>query len=302
MTRENDRPGRIQFAEEEVQGARIKVVGVGGGGGNAISRMMASGLQGIEFIAVNTDLQALRANRAPVKIQVGAKLTKGLGAGANPDVGRQAAIEDTEKICDALEGSDMIFITAGLGGGTGTGAAPVVASIASQLGGETGGVLSIAVVTLPFALEGKRRMAQALDGLGQLRECVDSVIAIPNDRLLNSVARNTPVTEAFRVADDVLRPTAEATDATDTDEAAIDLPVGAQGTATVEGVRRLALTERELQVLRGMADGKSNAEIGRELFVSEDTVKTHARRLFRKLSARDRAHAVAAAFRAGLVH
>ncbi len=205
MTKETDRPGRIQFAEEEVHGARIKVVGVGGGGGNAVSRMIASGLQGIEFIAVNTDLQALRANRAPVKIQVGGKLTKGLGAGANPDVGRQAAIEDTEKICDALEGSDMIFITAGLGGGTGTGAAPVVASIASQLGGETGGVLSVAVVTLPFALEGKRRMAQALDGLGQLRECVDSVIAIPNDRLLTSVARNTPVTEAFRVADDVLR-------------------------------------------------------------------------------------------------
>ena len=205
MTKETDRPGRIQFADEEVHGARIKVVGVGGGGGNAVSRMIASGLQGIEFIAVNTDLQALRANRAPVKIQVGNKLTKGLGAGANPDVGRQAAIEDTEKICDALEGSDMVFITAGLGGGTGTGAAPVVASIASQLGGETGNVLSVAVVTLPFALEGKRRMAQALDGLGQLRESVDSVIAIPNDRLLTSVARNTPVTEAFRVADDVLR-------------------------------------------------------------------------------------------------
>ena len=166
MTKETDRPGRIQFADEEVHGARIKVVGVGGGGGNAVSRMIASGLQGIEFIAVNTDLQALRANRAPVKIQIGGKLTKGLGAGANPDVGRQAAIEDTEKICDALEGSDMVFITAGLGGGTGTGAAPVVASIASQLGGETGGVLSVAVVTLPFALEGKRRMAQALDGLG----------------------------------------------------------------------------------------------------------------------------------------
>ena len=136
MSKENDRPGRIQFAEEEVHGARIKVVGVGGGGGNAISRMIASGLQGVEFIAVNTDLQALRANRAPVKIQIGGKLTKGLGAGANPDVGRQAAVEDTEKICDALEGSDMVFITAGLGGGTGTGAAPVVASIASQLGGD----------------------------------------------------------------------------------------------------------------------------------------------------------------------
>ncbi len=205
MSKENDRPGRIQFAEEEVHGARIKVVGVGGGGGNAVSRMIASGLQGVEFIAVNTDLQALRANRAPVKIQMGGKLTKGLGAGANPDVGRQAAVEDTEKICDALEGSDMVFITAGLGGGTGTGAAPVVASIASQLGGDTGSVLTVAVVTLPFSLEGKRRMGQAMDGLAQLKDCVDSVIAIPNDRLLNSVARNTPVSEAFRVADDVLR-------------------------------------------------------------------------------------------------
>ena len=205
MTNVVDGPGRITFADDETRGAKIKVVGVGGGGGNAISRMIASGLQGIEFIAVNTDLQALRQNKAPVKIQIGGKLTKGLGAGANPEVGRQAAIEDTEKICDALEGADMVFITTGLGGGTGTGAAPVVASIASQLGGDSGSVLTVAVVTLPFALEGKRRMAQAMDGLAQLRECVDSVIAIPNDRLLQTVARNTPVSEAFRVADDVLR-------------------------------------------------------------------------------------------------
>src|SRR5436190_3301847 len=202
---QKDAPSRITFVEEEARGARIKVVGVGGGGGNAVSRMIASGLQGIEFIAVNTDLQALRTNRAPVKIQVGGKLTKGLGAGANPDVGRQAAVEDTEKICDALEGSDMVFITAGFGGGTGTVAAPVVASIASQLGGDNGSVLTVAVVTLPFALEGKRRIGQAMDGLAQLRECVDSVIAIPNDRLLQTVARNTPVADAFRFADDVLR-------------------------------------------------------------------------------------------------
>ncbi|HEY7514392.1 MAG TPA: cell division protein FtsZ [Vicinamibacteria bacterium] len=205
MSHQNDKTSRITFAEEETQGARIKVVGVGGGGGNAVSRMIASGLQGVEFIAINTDLQALRANRAPVKIQIGQKLTKGLGAGANPDVGRNAAVEDTEKICDALEGSDMVFITTGLGGGTGTGAAPVVASIASQLGGDAGNVLTVAVVTLPFSLEGKRRMGQATEGLVQLRDCVDSVIAIPNDRLLQSVARNTPVSEAFRVADDVLR-------------------------------------------------------------------------------------------------
>ena len=204
MTTTNEH-NRIAFADDETRGARIKVVGVGGGGGNAIGRMIASGLQGIEFIAINTDLQALRSNRAPLKIQIGGKLTKGLGAGANPEIGRQAAVEDTEKICDALEGSDMVFITTGLGGGTGTGAAPVVASIAGQLGGETGNVLTVAVVTLPFSLEGKRRMSQAMEGLAQLKECVDSVIAIPNDRLLQTIARNTPVAEAFRVADDVLR-------------------------------------------------------------------------------------------------
>jgi cell division protein FtsZ len=205
MTQANDGHGRIAFADEDSRGARIKVVGVGGGGGNAVSRMIASGLQGVEFIAVNSDLQALRSNRAAVKIQIGSKLTKGLGAGANPDIGRQAAVEDTEKICDALEGADMVFITAGLGGGTGTGGAPVVASIASQLGGDGGGVLTVAVVTLPFQLEGKKRYTQAMDGLKQLGDCVDSVIAIPNDRLLHTVARNTPVSEAFRVADDVLR-------------------------------------------------------------------------------------------------
>src|SRR5258708_1677217 len=148
----NEGPGRITFADDETRGAHIKVVGVGGGGGNAISRMIASGLQGVEFIAINTDLQALRSNRAPVKIQIGGKLTKGLGAGANPDVGRQAAVEDTEKICDSLEGSDMVFITTGLGGGTGTRAAPVLASIACQLGGATGNFLTLAVFTLPFAL------------------------------------------------------------------------------------------------------------------------------------------------------
>ena len=195
---------RIVLAEDEARGASIKVVGVGGGGGNAITRMMDSGLHGVEFIAVNTDLQALKSNRAPVKIQIGGKLTKGLGAGANPDIGRQAAVEDTEKLADALEGADMVFITAGLGGGTGTGAAPVVASITSQLGGENN-LLTVAVVTLPFKLEGKRRMDQAYDGLAKLRESVDSVIVIPNDRLRETVARQTPVAEAFRMADDVVR-------------------------------------------------------------------------------------------------
>jgi cell division protein FtsZ len=197
---------RIVLAEDEARGACIKVVGVGGGGGNAISRMMEAGLNGVEFIAVNTDLQALRANRAPVKIQIGGKITKGLGAGANPDIGREAAIEDTEKLVDALEGADMVFIAAGLGGGTGTGAAPVVASITSQLGGgDNSNLLTVAVVTLPFKLEGKKRLDQAMDGLMRLRESVDSVIVIPNDRLRETVARQTPISEAFRMADDVVR-------------------------------------------------------------------------------------------------
>jgi len=196
---------RLSFDENRAVGANIKVIGVGGGGSNAVNRMVTSSMTGVEFIVVNTDVQALHNSPAPIKLQLGTRLTKGLGAGSNPEIGREAAQEDPDQITRLLTGADMVFITAGLGGGTGTGAAPVVASIASQLGGETGSVLSVAVVTLPFALEGKRRMAQALDGLGQLRECVDSVIAIPNDRLLTSVARNTPVTEAFRVADDVLR-------------------------------------------------------------------------------------------------
>jgi cell division protein FtsZ len=205
MSTQKEPLGRIVLAEEDSPPARIKVLGIGGGGGNAISRMVAAGVQGVEFIAVNTDAQALRGNRAPVKIQIGTKLTKGRGVGADPEKGRQAAIEDTEKICDALEGAQMVFITAGMGKGTGTGAAPVIASIASQLGGDAGDVLTVAVVTLPFTLEGKLRMQQAQEGLSQLRESVDCVIAIPNDRLLQTVARNIPIMDAFRVADDVLR-------------------------------------------------------------------------------------------------
>jgi len=194
---------RITFADEDASPARIRVVGVGGGGGNAVSRMIDSGLQGVKFIALNTDLQALWSNRALMKVQIGEKVTNGLGAGANPGIGRQAAVDDTEKIRDALAGSDMVFITAGLGGGTGTGAAPVVASLAGQLD-DRDRVLTVAVVTLPFSLEGKRRMAQAREGLAELKKCVDSVIAIPNDRLLESVSRTTPVYEAFSLADDVL--------------------------------------------------------------------------------------------------
>jgi cell division protein FtsZ len=205
MATQKETSGRIVLAEEDAPPARIKVLGIGGGGGNAVSRMVAAGVQGVEFIAVNTDAQALKSSRAPVKIQIGSKLTKGRGVGADPEKGRQAAIEDTEKICDALEGAQMVFITAGMGKGTGTGAAPVIASIASQMGGDAGEVLTVAVVTLPFTLEGKMRMAQAMDGLAQLRDSVDSVIVIPNDRLLQTVARNIPIMDAFRVADDVLR-------------------------------------------------------------------------------------------------
>ncbi len=191
---------RLQLADESRTGARIKVLGVGGGGGNAVNRMVQAGFQGVEFIVANTDVQALANNAAPVKLQIGSKLTKGLGAGADPNVGRQAALEDTDKIIQALDGADMIFVTTGLGGGTGTGAAPVIASLASELG-----ALTIAVVTKPFKFEGKKRLAQSDRGLEQLRECVDTIITIPNERLLSIIDRNTPLTDAFATADDVLR-------------------------------------------------------------------------------------------------
>jgi len=183
-----------------ITGARIKVIGVGGGGGNAVNRMIEAGIEGIEFLVANTDLQALKRSRAPIKIQLGGKLTKGLGAGANPDVGRHAALEDTEKIIEALEGADMVFVTTGLGGGTGTGAAPIIASLATELN-----ALTVAVVTKPFSFEGKRRMLQAELGLRELRECVDTVITIPNERLLHTVERNVSLQDSFKLADDVLR-------------------------------------------------------------------------------------------------
>jgi cell division protein FtsZ len=170
---------RLQLEEEIRVGARIKVIGVGGGGGNAVNRMARVGLEGVEFIVANTDVQALRNNVAPVKLQIGSKLTKGLGAGADPNVGRSAALEDTDKIIQALDGADMIFVTTGLGGGTGTGAAPVIASLASELG-----ALTVAVVTKPFKFEGKKRLLQAERGLEALRDCVDTIITIPNERLL----------------------------------------------------------------------------------------------------------------------
>jgi len=191
---------RLRLEEDRRAGARIKVVGVGGGGSNAVARMVSSGFEGVEFIVANTDLQALQNNPAPVKIQIGSKLTKGLGAGADPDVGRQAALEDTDKLIQALDGADMVFVTTGLGGGTGTGAAPVVASLASELG-----ALTIAVVTKPFKFEGRRRQMQSEAGLESLRECVDTVITIPNERLLTIIERKTTLNEAFVTADDVLR-------------------------------------------------------------------------------------------------
>jgi cell division protein FtsZ len=202
-TREAQRPDdrlRLHLEEAQNAGARIKVIGVGGGGGNAVNRMARVGLDGIEFIVANTDRQALEHNAASVKIQIGGKLTKGLGAGADPNVGRNAALEDTEKIIQALDGADMIFVTTGLGGGTGTGAAPVIASLPSELG-----ALTVAVVTKPFKFEGKKRMLQADRGLEQLRDCVDTIITIPNERLLTIIDRSTPLTDAFGTADDVLR-------------------------------------------------------------------------------------------------
>ena len=186
--------------EEREPVAKIKVIGLGGGGGNAVSRMMAAQFTGVEFIVGNTDIQALRASPAPTKIQLGAKLTAGLGAGSNPDVGRNAALEDPDEITRLLQGADMVFITAGLGGGTGTGAAPVVASLAKDLG-----ILTVAVVTKPFGFEGKMRQKQAEAGLDALRPVVDTLITIPNQRLLAVVDRGTPLMEAFKVADSVLQ-------------------------------------------------------------------------------------------------
>ena len=233
MKKENDI--RISFNEDTRNDAKIKVIGVGGGGNNAVNRMIDAGMEGIEFVVANTDLQALRMSRAAMKIQLGVKLTNGLGAGANPEVGRKAALEDSDKIIEALEGADMVFVTAGLGaganpevgrraaledsdqiiealegadmvfvtaglgGGTGTGAAPIIASLASEMG-----ALTVAVVTKPFAFEGKRRMQQAERGISELMDSVDTTIVIPNEKLL-AVAQDAGFFESFRVADDILR-------------------------------------------------------------------------------------------------
>jgi len=199
---QNHKGGNINFSLDEKLscGAKIKVIGVGGGGVNAVNRMVSSKLTGVELMAVNTDVQVLKMSQAPIKLQIGNKLTKGRGAGSNPEIGKQAALEDTEKIIELLEGADMIFITAGLGGGTGTGASPVIASLAVELG-----ALTVAIVTIPFFFEGRRRCLQAKLGLKELRECVDTVIAIPNDKLLSTVGKDTSFTDAFLIADDILR-------------------------------------------------------------------------------------------------
>lgn len=191
----------LQFDDESLsQYAKIRVIGVGGGGGNAVNRMIASQLTGVDFYAINTDMQALSRSQAQTTIQVGAKLTKGLGAGSNPDIGKKAAEESREEIAKALSGSDMVFITAGMGGGTGTGAAPIVAEIAKELG-----ALTVGVVTRPFSFEGRRRAQQAEMGISELKDKVDTLITIPNDKLLQIVDKKTSMNDAFNIADDVLR-------------------------------------------------------------------------------------------------
>ena len=196
--------GRSRLAVELERGdaspAVIKVIGIGGGGCNAINRMIQAGVRGVEYIAANTDLQALRKSGATTKLQLGARLTKGLGAGADPDVGRNAAIEDQEKLSQIVQGADMVFLATGLGGGTGSGAGPVIAKLAAE-----SGALTVAVVTKPFDFEGKKRMRQAEKAARELREHVDTLITIPNQRLLSFVERNTPFHESFKIADDVLR-------------------------------------------------------------------------------------------------
>lgn len=190
----------FELDENVEQLHKIKVIGVGGGGGNAVNTMIAAQLGGVDFIAANTDAQALKANKAEIKVQLGSKLTRGLGAGANPEVGREAAMEDKERIAELLQGADMVFIAAGLGGGTGTGAAPIIAQASKEVG-----ALTVSVVTKPFTREGKRRMKQAEDGVLALKGVVDSLIVIPNDRLLGLAGKNTSILEAFRPSDEVLR-------------------------------------------------------------------------------------------------
>lgn len=190
----------LEFDTNIDQLAKIKVIGVGGGGNNAVNRMIEHGVQGVEFIAVNTDAQALNLSKAEIKLQIGSKLTRGLGAGANPEIGKKAAEESREQIEEVVRGADMVFVTAGMGGGTGTGAAPIISQIAKDLG-----ALTVGVVTRPFSFEGKKRQTQAINGIAAMKEAVDTLIVIPNDKLLQIVDKSTPMLEAFREADNVLR-------------------------------------------------------------------------------------------------
>jgi len=193
--------GKLKFhLVEDMIGAKIKVLGIGGGGGNAVNRMIETGIEGVEFIAINTDLQALSNNRAGTKLQIGGKITKGLGSGGRPETGKQAAVEDTEKLIELIQGADMVFLTTGLGGGTGTGATPILAHLASEMD-----ILAIAIVTLPFDFEGRVRAKQAEEGLKELKGVVDTVISIPNERLLQTVNLDTSIQDAFKMADDILR-------------------------------------------------------------------------------------------------
>lgn len=190
---------KFSFDEDRRAPAKIKVIGIGGAGGNAVNRMIQSRIEGVDFIAANTDLQALRSSVAPIKLQLGAKLTNGLGCGAVPERGRQAALEDTERIIELLDGADMVFITAGMGGGTGTGAAPIIASLSTELS-----ALTVGVVTKPFRFEGKKRMLHADEGIRELQEVVDTLITIPNERLLHAMGADALLEDSFRYADDVL--------------------------------------------------------------------------------------------------
>ena len=242
---------KFEIQDETLLGTRIKVVGVGGGGSNAVARMISEGLTGVEFHILNTDTQALRASTVPNKLAIGAKITNGLGAGSDPAIGRQAALEDTEKIVEILQGADMIFVTAGLGGGTGTGAAPVVASLAKELG-----ALAVAVVTKPFQFEGPRRRRQADQGLMELAAMVDTVISIPNDRLIELVPRGTSVFEAFRIADDVLRQAVE----------------GISGIITTPG-----LINRDFSDIRSIMLGMGHAMMGTATASGENAVVEAAR-------------------------
>ena len=242
---------RMSFGEGSATKARIKVIGVGGGGSNAVNRMIASKIAGVEFIAANTDQQSLSASHAPDRITLGAKLTKGLGCGADPEIGRQAALEDTEKIIEAIEGADMVFITAGLGGGTGTGGAPIVASLATELG-----ALTVAVVTKPFTFEGRRRQQQAEEGVRELREQVDTLISIPNDRLLQTVERTTSLSEAFSKADDVLRQAVQ----------------GISDLMTVPGLINLDFADVRT-IMRGMGDAVMGTGIAEGENRAEDAAK-----------------------------